>query len=79
MTGQSKVSGRKFLHSKTGNVYLGLAIGVHTETQEELVVYTRLGAPDKVWIRPLSMFFEEVEINGKKVPRFRPVDEEGEE
>ena len=26
---------------------------------------------DNLWVRPLKMFLEEVEIDGKKMPRFR--------
>jgi len=41
---------------------------------EELVVYRALYSGDfpegQLWVRPKSMFLEEVEVNGKKVPRF---------
>ena len=51
-------------------VVLGLA--VHTETKEKLVVYIPLGAEagPRIKARPLTMFLEEVEVNGVKKPRF---------
>jgi hypothetical protein len=58
-----------YLHYK-GGVYSVIGVGEHTETGEQLVVYT---AHSKIWIRPLSMFTEEVEVNGMKVLRFQHV------
>lgn len=61
-----------YRHSKTGNLYKVLGIALHSETQEKLVVYQALYAnpTSALWVRPLKMFVELVEINGKKVPRF---------
>ncbi|MFZ1019740.1 MAG: DUF1653 domain-containing protein [Minisyncoccia bacterium] len=42
---------------------------LHSETKEPVVVYTHL-EDNKNWIRPKEMFLEEVEVTGKKVPRF---------
>lgn len=63
----------KYQHLKSGNFYNVIGIGRHSETLEELVIYECLyNNPDgKLWIRPLKMFLEKVEINGKKVPRFK--------
>lgn len=54
--------------------YVGEA--VHTETRERVVVYETRYENDvsQVWVRPKSMFFESVEIDGKVVPRFGKVD-----
>lgn len=38
---------------------------------EELVVYKALYGEGLTWVRPLKMFLETVEINGKKKPRFQ--------
>lgn len=66
-----------YKHSKTGNFYKVIATALHSETQEELVVYECLydNPKSKTWVRPLKMFLEEVEINGKKVPRFEFIEE----
>jgi len=56
-----------------GNKYLALGVAKHSETLEELVVYITLydNEQSKIWVRPLKMFIEEVEINGQKTPRFK--------
>jgi hypothetical protein len=56
-----------------GNHYLVLAEAKHSETLEPMVVYISLyeNPESQVWVRPKTMFLEEVEIDGKKVPRFR--------
>jgi hypothetical protein len=37
-----------------------------------MIVYR--AANGSVWIRPRDVFFETVEVDGKRVPRFAPVD-----
>lgn len=56
-----------------GNKYLVLGIAKHSETLEPLVVYVTLydNPQSKMWVRPLKMFMEEIEIEGVKRPRFR--------
>ena len=58
----------KYKHFK-GEVMEVLCIGKHSETLEEYVVYKELD-DNSVWVRPKKMFLEEVEVQGKKVPRF---------
>ncbi|MBB1485202.1 DUF1653 domain-containing protein [Oceanospirillum sediminis] len=53
-----------------GPEYQVLAVARHSETEEEHVVYRALYGERGLWIRPLSMFTERVEINGEAVPRF---------
>ena len=36
-------------------------IAVHTESEEELVIYRDRNHPEKVWARPKSMFVEKVD------------------
>lgn len=62
-----------YKHSKTGNEYKVHFIAKHSETLEDLVVYEALyeNKKSKFWVRSVSMFTEEVEINGVKVPRFQ--------
>ena len=42
----------------------------HSETLEELVVYRALYGEGGLWVRPLDMFLEDVEQDGRVVPRF---------
>lgn len=65
----------KYKHYK-GNFYRVLGVAKHSETLEDLVVYEALydNEVSKLWVRPLKMFTEKVELNGKKVPRFEFVE-----
>jgi GNAT superfamily N-acetyltransferase len=45
----------------------------HSETEEELVVYQPAYNDSGLWVRPKQMFFENVEVAGKNVPRFAAV------
>lgn len=67
----------KYQHSKTGNYYRVIGIAKQSENLEELVVYEALyeNLVSKLWVRPLKMFLEKVIINGKKMPRFKFVEE----
>jgi hypothetical protein len=53
-----------------GNRYEVLGVAFHSETLEELVVYRAEYGDRRLWIRPLAMFVEKVEMSGKRVPRF---------
>ena len=59
-----------------GNKYELLDIAKHSETLEEMVVYKALYGDGGIWVRPGSMWDEEVEIEGKKVKRFTYLGEE---
>lgn len=60
----------KYEHYK-GGVYEIIGVANHSETLEKMVVYRH--GNGELWVRPLAMFLELVEVNGKKVPRFRKV------
>lgn len=59
----------KYRHFK-GKEYEVLAVAKHSETLEEMVVYRALYGAGDVWVRPLAMFEEQVEKDGKVFPRF---------
>lgn len=60
-----------------GKEYRVIGIAKHSETLEELVVYEALydNELSRLWARPLEMFLDEVEVDGKKIPRFEYVGE----
>ncbi|MDY0257499.1 DUF1653 domain-containing protein [Gudongella oleilytica] len=62
----------KYRHFK-GNDYLVLNIAKHSETLEDYVVYQALYGDKGIWVRPMSMFEEMVEVNGMPVSRFKRV------
>lgn len=53
--------------------YRVLGVARHSETMEEMVVYQALYGDGDLWIRPLKIFLEEAEVDGKKVPRFKRI------
>ena len=66
---------RYYRHFK-GNVYLVLHIAKHSETLEEMVVYQAMYGDRGIWVRPKSMFEEEIERDGKTFRRFNPISAE---
>jgi len=53
-----------------GNDYEVLGVATHSETGESLVVYRALYGEFGLWVRPLAMFEETVQIDGVVTPRF---------
>lgn len=54
------VVGGVYRHFK-GSLYIVRGIGTHTETGEELVIYTNLPYETCTWVRPYQMFVSEVD------------------
>lgn len=65
-------TGTKLLHYKGGK-YTVLGYGTYSETLEEVLIYQN-DADRKVWIRPVQMFYENVEYKGEWVPRFTVIE-----
>jgi hypothetical protein len=54
-----------------GKRYEAIGVAHHSETLEEMVVYRALYGDGDLWVRPLAMFTETVERDGKTKPRFK--------
>lgn len=59
----------RYRHFK-GNEYQVIAIAKHSETMEDMVVYRGLYGDNPVFVRPVSMWNEVVERDGKTFKRF---------
>jgi len=64
----------RYRHYK-GKFYEVIGVAIHSETLEEMVLYKALYASKEfgehtLWVRPRSMFTENVIVDGKSIPRF---------
>ena len=63
----------RYRHYK-GNEYEVMGVAKHSEDETELVVYRPLYNENSgergLWVRPLDMFIETVDVNGETKPRF---------
>ena len=59
----------RYRHFK-GNEYEVLGMAKHSETLDPMVVYRTLYGEGGLWVRPASMWTEEVDRDGYKGPRF---------
>lgn len=64
----------RYRHFK-GKEYEVLGVARHSETEEELVVYRALYGDFGLWVRPVSMWNETVERDGKTFRRFTYIGE----
>lgn len=64
----------KYRHFKGGEYEL-LFIAKHSETLEPMVVYRALYGEGGLWVRPASMWTEQVCREGYEGPRFQHVGE----
>jgi len=49
-----------------GDLYIIEDVGIHSETLEKYIVYRALYGENKLWVRPYSEFFDEVNKNNQK-------------
>lgn len=59
-----------------GNLYKVEGVATHSETCEQMVVYRAMYGDFGLWVRPLAMFEESVEVGGKTVKRFELIKED---
>ncbi len=64
----------RYRHYK-GKDYEVMGVARHSETEEWVVVYRTLYGDFSWWVRPAAMFTEQVEVDGRWVPRFARVAE----
>lgn len=63
------VSPGVYRHYK-GKLYDVIGVATHSETGERLVVYRPQYGERGLWVRPLGMFTETVDVAGTRRPRF---------
>ncbi len=68
----------RYRHYK-GRYYEVIDVAKHSETEELLVVYRCLYGEYSLWVRPLQMFLEMVDVEGVKMPRFAWCKSDGDE
>ncbi len=64
-----KIKKGKYRHYK-GKCYQVLDCVRHSEDESLLVLYKPLYGEQDLWVRPYEMFFEHIEIEGRRVERF---------
>ena len=60
-----------------GNRYEVTGFAKHSETLEDMVIYKALYGEFGTWVRPLSMWENPIEVDGKIVKRFEYIGETG--
>lgn len=74
--GNNNVKIGKYKHYK-GDIVEVIGKAFHSETLEEFVIYKHVAGKRTgekyYWVRPLKMFVERVESDGKKISRFEYV------
>ncbi|NQU99785.1 MAG: DUF1653 domain-containing protein [Parcubacteria group bacterium] len=72
---ENEIKQGKYKHYK-GRYYQVIGEAIHSETLEKLVIYKALYnsknfGKNSIWVRPKKMFLEKIIIKGKKIPRFK--------
>ena len=62
-----------YVHYKNGKHYKVIDVVRHSETEEWMVLYRAEYGDFGLWVRPLAMFMETVERDGRQVRRFEPI------
>ena len=67
--GRTLVIGGRYRHFKGGE-YIVLGTAREHQTFEEMVIYMQTYDKPRTWVRPLSMFLDDVDDHGNRKPRF---------
>ena len=62
-----------YVHYRNSKHYTVIDMVRHSETEEWMVLYRAEYGDFGLWVRPLTMFMERVEVDGQQIRRFRPV------
>ena len=62
-----------YVHYKNGKRYTVIDVVRHSETEECMVLYRAEYGNYGLWVRPLNIFMEMVNKNGRQVRRFEPI------
>lgn len=65
--------GSKYKHFK-GKEYLIINIAKNSETMEDMVVYQALYGDKSIWVRPLGMFLDYINVKGSSIRRFQEIE-----
>ena len=66
------VVGARYMHYKQLS-YKVLALALREEDNEPCVVYQAEYGNDVIWVRPVTSWLEQVEVNGQLVQRFAAI------
>lgn len=65
-----------YRHFRNKKIYRFVAFATIEATEEEAVVYQAMYGERRLWIRTKENFFEEVQHEGKRVPRFQRISQD---
>ena len=58
-----------------GSLYEAVGFAKHSETLEDMVIYRALYGEGAVWVRPLFMWENPIEVDGRTIKRFEYIGE----
>ena len=65
-----------YRHYRNKKIYRFVAFATIEATEEDAVVYQAMYGERRLWIRTKENFFEEVQHEGKRVPRFQKISQD---
>ena len=65
-----------YRHYRNKKIYRFVAFATIEATEEDAVVYQAMYGERRLWIRTKENFFEEVQHEGKRVPRFQKLSQD---